>query len=84
MITLGVIAYVVISLVISLNYTRTTYSLADGHNEGMETKEAFKWGFLTLPLIVLFMSLLFGLATLILYSITGIFIVCGWIITNMP
>lgn len=84
MITLGVITYIVISLLLSWNYTRTTYSLADGHREGMETKRAFKYGFLTIPVMILFVGVFLGAFLLFAYTIVGIMVLCGWIITNMP
>lgn len=80
MITLILIAYIIISLCLSIDNMKDSYYWGTTHR-GMKKKEAFIWGFLTIPIGVLSGAILIG----------GVFLIGGsllwviqWIYENMP
>ncbi|PER85852.1 hypothetical protein CN498_19780 [Bacillus thuringiensis] len=80
MITLILIAYIIISLYLSFENMADNYYWGTEH-KGMKKKEAFIWGFLTIPFGILSVVVLAG----------GVFLIGGsllwiiqWIYTNMP
>ncbi|PGU05095.1 hypothetical protein COD21_25410 [Bacillus cereus] len=80
MITLILIAYVIISLGISIDNTRHSFSWGI-ETKGMAKKEAFIWGFLTIPIGVLGAVIVFGGIALIGGSLLW---AVQWIYENMP
>ncbi|MFB7351953.1 hypothetical protein ACWGKR_29295 [Bacillus thuringiensis] len=80
MITLILIAYIIFSLYFSINNMEDSYYWGTTH-KGMKKKEAFIWGFLTLPIGILGAAMLVGGLYLIGSSLLW---VIKWIYTNMP
>ncbi|MDA2448531.1 hypothetical protein PDN63_08560 [Bacillus cereus] len=80
MITLTLIAYIIISLHFSMENMADNYHWGTEHR-GMQKKEAFIWGFLTLPIAVVGLVIFAGVLFLIGGSLVW---VIQWIYENMP
>ncbi|UNA01521.1 membrane protein [Bacillus phage vB_BcgM] len=84
MITLGLIAYIVISSWLSYDYTKDKYSLIYGRRKGMERKRAIKYGFSFIPLLALAVAIVIGGVYVLGIIAAGVIRVLAWIAINMP
>ena len=80
LITLILIAYIIISLYFSIENMTSDHYWGTEHN-GMRKREAFIWGFLTIPIAILGIAIIAG--GLFLIGSSSLWII-QWIYTNMP
>jgi len=78
------LAYVLISLFLSVTNMRDSYSLLHGEVKGMKKKEAFIWGFLTIPIMILVVAGIIGGLYLSWIALVGVMQAIQWIYMNMP
>ncbi|QPY77354.1 membrane protein [Bacillus phage Anthos] len=85
MITLGVIAYIIISIRMYYSYKKDNYSEFTGEwDYGQSKKLGMIYGFSFVPIVAASMAILIGVLYVLLNIVTGILWLVLWIATNMP
>ncbi|AMW61733.1 hypothetical protein JUGLONE_119 [Bacillus phage Juglone] len=85
MITLGIIAYIIISIRMYYSYKKDNYSEFTGEwDYGQSKKLGMIYGFSFVPIVAVSMAILIGVLYVLLNIVTGILWLVLWIATNMP
>ncbi|AIF71992.1 hypothetical protein LD11_gp116 [Bacillus phage Riley] len=85
MITLGIIAYIIISIRMYYSYKKDNYSEFTGEwDYGQSKKLGMIYGFSFVPIVAVSMAILIGVLYVLLNIVTGILWFVLWIATNMP
>ncbi|AGY46624.1 hypothetical protein BigBertha_116 [Bacillus phage BigBertha] len=85
MITLGIIAYIIISIRMYYSYKKDNYSEFTGEwDYGQSKKLGMVYGFSFVPIVAVSMAILMGVLYVLLNIVMGILWIVLWIATNMP
>ncbi|ALA13458.1 hypothetical protein AVV02_gp120 [Bacillus phage AvesoBmore] len=85
MITLGIIAYIIISIRMYYSYKKDNYSEFTGEwDYGQSKKLGMIYGFSFVPIVAVSMVILIGVLYVLLNIVTSILWLVLWIATNMP